>query len=44
MDYKIRDFSHKMAFKIQNSGLIVSLKHQKTHPQGRVSFCIIQLD
>ncbi len=28
-DYKIRDFSLKMVFLIQNSGLVVSLKHKK---------------
>ena len=37
MDYKIRDLSHKMAFKIQNSGLIVSLKYQKTCQKGQVA-------
>ncbi len=33
--YEIENFSHKMIVLIQYSGLIVPLKHQKTHPMGR---------
>lgn len=37
IDCKIRDFSLKIMLLIKNSGLIVSLKHQKTCPHGQVS-------
>jgi hypothetical protein len=34
--YEIENFSLKVVFLVQNSGLIVSLKHQKPHPMGRL--------
>ena len=36
VDREIIDFSPKIIVLIQNSGLVVSLKHQKTHPMGRL--------
>lgn len=39
-DYEIRDFSLKMIFLTQNSGLIVSLKHQKNPPNGQVLYVL----
>lgn len=41
-DYEIRDFSLKIIVLIKNSGLVVSLKHQKTCPMAGF-FCIVQL-
>jgi len=36
VDSEIRDFSLKIILLNKNYGLIVSLKHQKTCPMGRV--------
>lgn len=36
-DYEIRDFSLKIIVLIKNSGLIISLEHQKNPPNGQVS-------
>ncbi|KEQ45683.1 hypothetical protein SK578_0528 [Streptococcus mitis] len=33
--YEIENFSLKIILLIKNSGLIVPLKHQKTHPHGQ---------
>ena len=35
--YEIRDFSPKIILLIENSGLIVSLKQQKTCQKGQVA-------
>ena len=34
--YEIENFSLKIILLIKNHGLIVSLKHQKNHPMGRL--------
>ena len=37
IDYEIRDFTFKIIVLIKNSGLIVSLKHKKTCPEGQAT-------
>ena len=36
IDYEIGDFTLKIIVLIKNSGLIISLEHQKTYPMGRL--------
>ena len=39
IEHEIENFSLKIILLMQTSGLIVSLKHQKTHPYGQVTNC-----